>query len=232
MYYKNTYSNSSRPCQQGYYGRACCWFGNASLYDTQLAAWVVLLGTFAKEFISRNRLSPAITSKYSPHWSQGWNPRWNEKSVGIYAWETHHRGCSLLIREFRRILLHWQRRSRYRSSCQRFPSICRFTDNEVVWTFMKFEICLCFWGVFDPWRGSVASYTTDEREKLPKRKVKTEFRRDKTQIESSSEMIRRLHSYLRFAQLVLHPWTYPQRAQHAINDNFHSYAVARTIKAH
>ena len=38
-------------------------------------------------------------------------------------------------------------------------------NNEVVWTFMKFKICLYFWGVFGPWRGSVASYTTDERSK-------------------------------------------------------------------
>ena len=30
---------------------------------------------------------------------------------------------------------------------------------------MKFKICLYFWGVFGPWRGSVASYTTDERAK-------------------------------------------------------------------
>ena len=36
---------------------------------------------------------------------------------------------------------------------------------EVVRTFMKFKICLYFWGVFGPWRGSVASYTSDERAK-------------------------------------------------------------------
>ena len=40
-----------------------------------------------------------------------------------------------------------------------------FFENEVVWTFLKFKICLYFWGVFGPWRGSVASYTTDERSK-------------------------------------------------------------------
>ena len=28
---------------------------------------------------------------------------------------------------------------------------------------MKFKICLYFWGVSGPWRGNVASYTTDER---------------------------------------------------------------------
>ena len=39
------------------------------------------------------------------------------------------------------------------------------SDIEVVWTFMKFKICLNFWGVFGPWRRSVASYTTDERSK-------------------------------------------------------------------
>ena len=30
---------------------------------------------------------------------------------------------------------------------------------------MKFKICLYFWGVLGSWRGSVASYTTDERAK-------------------------------------------------------------------
>ena len=41
---------------------------------------------------------------------------------------------------------------------------------------MKFKICLYFWGVSGPWRGNVASYTTDERSKRrPKRKVKIEF---------------------------------------------------------
>ena len=42
--------------------------------------------------------------------------------------------------------------------------------NEVVWTLMKFKICLYFWGGFGPWRGSVASYTTDERAKTAKKK--------------------------------------------------------------
>ena len=34
---------------------------------------------------------------------------------------------------------------------------------------------------------------------------------------------------LRFAQLVLHCCTYPQRAKHVINDNSHSYAVAKPL---
>ena len=36
---------------------------------------------------------------------------------------------------------------------------------EVVWTFMRFKIYLYFWSVLGPWRGSVASRTTDERAK-------------------------------------------------------------------
>ena len=65
--------------------------------------------------------------------------------------------------------------------------------NEVVWTFMKFKICLYFWGVFGPWRGSVASYTTDERAKNgQKERWRLNLEEIKLQIKSSSEKFRRL----------------------------------------
>ena len=64
---------------------------------------------------------------------------------------------------------------------------------EVVWTFMKFKICLYFWGVFGPWRGSVASYMTDERAKNgQKERWRLNLEELKLQIESSSEKFRRL----------------------------------------
>ena len=65
---------------------------------------------------------------------------------------------------------------------------------EVVWTFMKFKICLYFWGVFGPWRGSVASYTTDERAKNgQKERWRLNLEELKLKIKSSSEKFRRLH---------------------------------------
>ena len=68
---------------------------------------------------------------------------------------------------------------------------------EVVWTFMKFKICLYFWVVFGPWRGSVASYTTDERAKNgQKERWRLNVEDFKHQIKSSSEKFRRLHSML------------------------------------
>ena len=66
-------------------------------------------------------------------------------------------------------------------------------DNEVVWTFMKFKICLYFWGVLGPWRGSIASYTTDERAKNgQKERWRLNLEEIKLQIKSSSEKFRRL----------------------------------------
>ena len=66
-------------------------------------------------------------------------------------------------------------------------------SNEVVWTFMKFKICLYFWVVFGPWRGSVASYATDERAKNDqKERWRLKLEEIKRQIESSSEKFRRL----------------------------------------
>ena len=66
---------------------------------------------------------------------------------------------------------------------------------EVVWTFMKFKICLYFWGVFGPWRGSVASYTTDERSKNgQKERGRLNVEELKLSIKSSSEKFRRLQS--------------------------------------
>ena len=65
---------------------------------------------------------------------------------------------------------------------------------EVVWTFMKFKICLNFWGVFGPWRRSVASYTTDERLKNgQKERWRLNLEEINLQIKSSSEKFRRLH---------------------------------------
>ena len=70
----------------------------------------------------------------------------------------------------------------------------RLRDIEVVWTFMKFKIYLYFWGVFGPWRGSVASYTTDERAKNgQKERWRLNVEELKLQIKSSSEKFRRLH---------------------------------------
>ena len=58
---------------------------------------------------------------------------------------------------------------------------------------MKFKICLYFWVVFGPWRGSVASYTTDERLKNgQKERWRLNLEEIKRQIESSSEKFRRL----------------------------------------
>ena len=58
---------------------------------------------------------------------------------------------------------------------------------------MKFKICLYFWGVFGPWRGSVASYTTDERAKNgQKERWRLNLEEIKLQIKSSSEKYRRL----------------------------------------
>ena len=59
---------------------------------------------------------------------------------------------------------------------------------------MKFKICLYFWGVFGPWRGSVASYTTDERAKNgQKERWRLNLEEIKLQIKSSSERFRQLH---------------------------------------
>ena len=67
------------------------------------------------------------------------------------------------------------------------------SDIEVVWTFMKFKICLNFWGVFGPWRRSVASYTTDERSKNgQKERWRLNLEEINLQIKSSSEKFRRL----------------------------------------
>ena len=58
-------------------------------------------------------------------------------------------------------------------ACSRLSCGGRNHPNEVVWTFMRFKICLYFWGVFWPWRGSVASYTTDERSKIMQTECRT-----------------------------------------------------------
>ena len=66
-------------------------------------------------------------------------------------------------------------------------------DYEVVWTLMKLKICLYSWGVFGPWRGSVASYATDERAKNDqKERWRLNVEEFKLQIKSSSEKFRRL----------------------------------------
>ena len=58
---------------------------------------------------------------------------------------------------------------------------------------MKFKICLNFWGVFGPWRRSVASYTTDERSKNDqKERWRLNLEGINLQIKSSSEKFRRL----------------------------------------
>ena len=70
-------------------------------------------------------------------------------------------------------------------------------EYEVVWTFMKFKIFLCFWGVLGPWRRSVTSYTTDERSKngqKERRRLNVEVL--KQQIKSLSEKFRRLQKVL------------------------------------
>ena len=64
---------------------------------------------------------------------------------------------------------------------------------EVVWPFMKFKICLNFWGVFGPWRRSIASYTTDERLKNgQEERWRLNLEEINLQIKSSSEKFRRL----------------------------------------
>ena len=71
---------------------------------------------------------------------------------------------------------------------------CSLLLIEVVWTFMNFKICLYFWGVFGPWRGNVASYTTDERSKNgQKERWRLNLEELNLQIKSSSEKFRRLH---------------------------------------
>ena len=58
---------------------------------------------------------------------------------------------------------------------------------------MKFKIFLYFWGVFGPWRRSVASYTTDERSKNgQKERWRLNLEEINLQIKSSSEKFRRL----------------------------------------
>ena len=58
---------------------------------------------------------------------------------------------------------------------------------------MKIKICLYFWGVSGPWRGSVASYTTDERAKNDqKERWRWNLEELKLKIKSSSEKFRRL----------------------------------------
>ena len=60
---------------------------------------------------------------------------------------------------------------------------------------MKFKICLCFWGVFEPWRGSAASYTTDERAgNGQKERWRLNLEELKLQFKSSSEKFRRLQN--------------------------------------
>ena len=73
-------------------------------------------------------------------------------------------------------------------------TIRQIYEIEVVWTFMTFKIYLYFWGVFGSWRGSVASYTTDERaENGQKERWRLNLEELKLQINSSSEKVRRLH---------------------------------------
>ena len=77
---------------------------------------------------------------------------------------------------------------------------------EVVWTFMKFKICLYFWVVFGPWRRSVASYTTDERAKNgQKERWRWNLEELMLLTKSSSEKFRRLHfinPFLRVSNLL------------------------------
>ena len=73
---------------------------------------------------------------------------------------------------------------------------------EVILSFMKFKICLYFLSVFWHWRGSVASYTTDERSKSgQKERWRLNLEEIKVQIKSSSEKFRRL-LYRRKANLI------------------------------
>ena len=77
---------------------------------------------------------------------------------------------------------------------------------EVVWTFMKFKICLYFWVVFGPWRSSVASYTTDERAKNgQKERWRWNLEELMLLTKSSLEKFRRLHfinPFLRVSNLL------------------------------
>ena len=83
------------------------------------------------------------------------------------------------------------KRCKFTVKCLHLPNL---SNNEVVWTFMKFKICLYFWGGFGHWRGSVASYTTDERaENGQKERWRLNVEELKLQIKSSSEKFRRLH---------------------------------------
>ena len=53
-------------------------------------------------------------------------------------------------------------------------------DTEVVWTFMKFKICLYFWGAIGPWRECRELHDRWNGKKRSKRKAKIEFRRTLT----------------------------------------------------
>ena len=54
----------------------------------------------------------------------------HEKPMVVHARKAPHGSHSLLIRKFRIVQPHRQRRRRYRPPCQRHPPLCRFANNK------------------------------------------------------------------------------------------------------
>ena len=83
-----------------------------------------------QKLISRDRLSATIPPSDPTYRSQGRKPRRHEKPMVVHARKAPHGSHSLLIRKFRIVQPHRQRRQRYRPPCQRHPSLCRFANNK------------------------------------------------------------------------------------------------------
>ena len=88
------------------------------------------MGTPVQKLISRDRLSATIPPSDPTYRSQGRKPRRHEKPMVVHARKAPHGSHSLLIRKFRIVQPHRQRRRRYRPPCQRHPPLCRFTNNK------------------------------------------------------------------------------------------------------
>lgn len=88
------------------------------------------IGCACPKLISRDRLSATIPPSDPTYRSQGRKPRRHEKPMVVHARKAPHGSHSLLIRKFRIVQPHRQRRRRYRPQCQRHPPLCRFANNK------------------------------------------------------------------------------------------------------
>ena len=85
---------------------------------------------FSANYLFGKFLFATIPPSDPTHRSQGRKPRRHEKPMVVHARKAPHGSHSLLIRKFRIVQPHRQRRRRYRPPCQRHPPLCRFANNK------------------------------------------------------------------------------------------------------